>query len=569
MGRRRWSRLAGVAAGVSLFGWAGAASADSGIDSPESGVVQVGRGSAWLARADDPLAAYFNPAAMAFQTTSVHAGVQLMMQSRCFTRVGPSIGGQPGQPYAPGTNIPAPLLPGQKYTPMYMGDPTAPPQDQVCAANAVFPNPQLAAVFRVADRVAIGLAVVAPHASGANSWPTSLSYTNSFGIASTEPSPQRYQLVSSNALIIFPTVSVAYAPLDNLSFGAGFVWGIGTIDFVTFSEAVSAGTTMPPSDQAKNDVRAELSAKDLFIPGVILSALWMPTSNLDLAAWFKWQDALHASTNLNLQALYFNASGAVNTTPCTPPSKSDCNVTNATNAGTVTFQIPMEAKLGLRFHLPRKDIAKTPGWASVPGRKVRDPMSQDIFDVEVDFTWSNNSSVQDLQLAFVPGIKINDGSPNGIGQVPLNGSIPHHWKDVVGVRLGGDVAVVPNILSLRTGAWYETTGVDPQYLSIDFDLAQKVGVSGGATVRIGPMDLSVAYQHTFYGTLNNGGNGSIYGLSGDSQGTGSIGGKPPACGTDPKNPKIGPGCFRSFQPVNGGSLTDSLNEVGFSATAHF
>src|SRR5438105_2735307 len=103
MGRRGCSRLAGMAAGVSLVGWASAAAASSGIDSPESGVVQVGRGSAWVARADDPLAVYFNPAAIAFQPTGVHVGAQLMMASRCFTRLGAD-----GQPVAPDNAIPAP-----------------------------------------------------------------------------------------------------------------------------------------------------------------------------------------------------------------------------------------------------------------------------------------------------------------------------------------------------------------------------------------------------------------------------------------------------------------------------
>ena len=46
----------------------------SGFDSPDNGVEQVGRGSAWVARADDPLAAFYNPAAIAFQATSVHLG---------------------------------------------------------------------------------------------------------------------------------------------------------------------------------------------------------------------------------------------------------------------------------------------------------------------------------------------------------------------------------------------------------------------------------------------------------------------------------------------------------------
>ena len=556
-----------MAAGVAGMAWAGAAAASSGIDSPESGVLQMGRGSAWLARADDPLAVYFNPAAMAFQPSGVHVGTQVMMAKHCFTRLGLD-----GKPVPPDSGIPAPLLPGQKSVPAYAGDLTAAPQDQVCAPASPFPNPQIAATFRLASNAAIGIAVVAPHASGSNNWPESLSYTNALGSSVTQPAPQRYLLVSSNALIIYPTISVAYAPTDNLSFGVGFVWGIGTIDFVTFSEGISTAPAMGmnATDHSTNDVRAELKAKDLFIPGVILSGLWMSTSNLNVAAWFKWQDALKADTDLTLTSLYWNSSGTPNTKPCAGAGlAAGCNVTQAPGAGTVNFQIPMEAKLGLRFHMPRKDPGKRPGWASVPGRKVRDPMSEDLFDVEVDFTYANNSSVQNLNLGFVPGIKIQDGSPSGVGQVPTNGNIPHNWKDVVGVRLGGDFVAVPNLLSLRAGGFYETKGQDDQYLSLDFDLAQKIGVAGGATVRLGPIDLTLGYQHTFYGTLNNGGQGKIYALSGDSSGTSSQNGAAPLCGNDPKNPAIGPGCFRSYQPVNGGILTASLNEVGLAATARF
>jgi long-chain fatty acid transport protein len=550
---------------------AGAAEASSGIDSPDSGVVQMGRGSAWVARADDPLAFYFNPAAMAFQATSVHVGAQLLMQKSCFTRLGTN-----GQPVAPGPGIDPPILAGQANP----ADGALPPQDKVCTPGSPFPVPQIAAVFRVADRVAIGVGVVTPHASGANSYPESLSYTNAFGATITQPSPQRYLLVSSNALIVYPTVSVAYAPLENLSFGAGFVWGIGTVDFVTFAETLSTapGPGMTATDHAVNDARAELKAKDLFMPGVVLSAMWMPTQNLDVAAWFKWQDALSAPTDLTLTSEYWQTSGARqdNAMLCASANKpAGCNVVTYPGVGHVNFQIPMEAKLGLRYHHPRQDVTKRPGWASTPGRKVRDPMSEDLFDIELDFTWANNSAVQDLGLTFhstppVPNEIITKNciatSGGCIGGVPATGSIPHNWKDVVGIRLGGDFVAVPNLLSLRAGGFYETQGQDASYLNLDFDVAQKIGASGGATVRLGPVDVSVAYAHTFYGTLNNGGNGKIYALSGDNTGA-SLG----ACGSVPAtNPTPSlPGCFRSYQPVNGGILTSQLNEVGLSGTMHF
>jgi hypothetical protein len=549
MRRRGWASFAGAGAFAVLTAGAGAAAASSGIDSPDSGVEQSGRGSAWLARADDPVAVFFNPAAIAFQATSVHVGTQLLFQNRCFTREGAN-----GQPVAPVSTISPPgTAPASGVG--------VPPPAEVCSAGGAFPNPQLGAVFRITNDFALGLALVAPHAAGNNSWPEALPYVNKFLFPAFQPSPQRYLLTGGNSLIIYPTLSIAYAPLENLSFGAGFVWGIATVDFTNFTQGIATmPTAMNTSDNASGDVKAELQGKDLFVPGVVVSALWSPARMLDVSAWYHWQDAIKFQGDLALTSLYFTSSGARNTTPCTGLQGPLCNVTVAPGAGAFEFQIPMEAKLGFRLHLPRKEPDRVPGWASAPGRKVRDPLSQDIFDLEVDFTWAHNSEMQNIDLSFPssPSIKFNGG---GGAVVPSNADIPHDWKDVLGVRVGGDVVVVPNVLTLRTGGFFESAGQSAQYLNVDFDLAQKIGVSGGATLRLGVVDLSVAYAHTFYGTLDNGGKGSIYALAGSGSAAGCTGG--------PTTQNVGPGCYRSFQSVNGGSLRESLNEMGLSGTVHF
>src|SRR5208337_2695421 len=102
----------------------------------------------------------------------------------------------------------------------------------------------------------------------------------------------------------------------------------------------------------------------------------------DVAAWFKWQDALKASTDLTLTSEYWKTSGARqdNGALCSAAGKpAGCNVASYTGVGTVDFQIPMEAKLGFRYHHPRQNPSPAPAWASRPGRIVRDPISQDLF----------------------------------------------------------------------------------------------------------------------------------------------------------------------------------------------
>jgi long-chain fatty acid transport protein len=170
-------------------------------------------------------------------------------------------------------------------------------------------------------------------------------------------------------------------------------------------------------------------------------------------------------------------------------------------------------------------------------------MSEDLFDVALDLTWANNSALDAVKVRFDEGIPVRG---TDVGFVPVNADVPHNWKDVLGVRVGGDVVALPNLLAFRAGGFFETRGQDDASLNLDFHLGWRAGVAAGATVRIGPVDVSAAYQHTFFGTLDNGGDGEIKALSGDAS-TG----------------------FRSVQSVNGGRLESSLDEVALGATLRF
>jgi hypothetical protein len=132
------------------------------------------------------------------------------------------------------------------------------------------------------------------------------------------------------------------------------------------------------------------------------------------------------------------------------------------------------------------------------------------------------------------------------GEVPQNGDIPHAWRDVLGVRLGSDVTIVPNFVGARAGGFFESKGQDDAYLNVDFHMGWKAGLSAGGVVRLGPVDVDVAYAHVFYGTLDNGGKGAVKALSGDAT-TG----------------------YRSQQAINGGRLTQSLDEVALGGTVRF
>lgn len=520
----------GFAIGAAVLAGAGVAHASTGIDSPEGDIEQMGRGSAWIARADTPLAAYYNPAALAFQSSGLYVGLDVMFRKTCFTRENPD-----GSAYA--------AAPG---APPYDGGPNDPPA-AVCAQTGAFPAPNLGAVWRINKQWGIGLALLGPHAYGKNVWPESVSFNGALG-QQTEPSPNRYLLTDSSALELYPTLGVGFAPLENVSFGAAFIWGIATADFTNFAEALSPmqATKYPVDDFANHsDLKAELKFHDYFIPGFVLSGMWAPAKTLDVSGMYKWMDDIHSSqADVKVLSRYWNGDGTPNQTPCGPGEPKDCNLTVLQKVGNVSIANPMEARIGTRFHWPRKD-AVVPNWANPDkngGKPVHDPMSQDVFDVEVDFTWAHDSQVDALHLAFPANVTVN-GTP---GVLPTEPDIPHNWKDVFGARLGGDVVVIPNLLALRAGGWVETKGQDDAHLLLDFDNSNKAGIAGGASVRFGMIDVHAAYQHTFWGTLDNGGQGAVHAISGDA----SAGGY-------------------SQQAVNGGKLTSQMDEFGFAAAAHF
>lgn len=504
------------------------ARASNGLDSaPDIGAEQLGRGGAWVARASDPFAAYMNPAAMSFQSHGVAVGAHLIISNVCFTRLGPD-----GQPVSPGNGLPGPGAPGG-------------PEAEQCASS-VFPNPQIAAVIKPTDRFAIGLAVVAPHSVGSTEFGESVAYGNA-GL--TQPAPGRYLSTNKEAIALFPTISLSYAITDEFSIGAGFTWGIASVNFSNFTESISTNLT----DSYLQDVKATFSSKDLFIPGFVVGVDWKVVKMFELGAWYRLSDGYDGSADLDLESIYWSQAGMKRTDACTDPR--GCR-TQVEDAGFLRFAVPMEAKIGARFHYPLPGaIRETPDFAK--GNKlIKDPLSQDLFDVEIDLTWAHNSQMDDIEVRFCKeknadgdctgtgssGIPVN-GTP---GETPANADIPHEWRDVLGVRLGADVNVLPGRLALRAGGYFESQGQDPAYLNLDFLTGFKVGVTGGATVRVGPVDITAAYAHTFYGTLDNGGKGKVKAISGDASTN-----------------------FRSQTAVNGGRLGASLNVVALNGTLRF
>ncbi|MBK7583502.1 MAG: outer membrane protein transport protein [Myxococcales bacterium] len=486
------------------------ASATDAQDFPDTGTEPLGRGGAWVARATNPLATFQNPAGLAGQRTGVLGNVHLVFNKVCFERKGD------------GSKLDVPN--GLDYP-------------KVCNSNKGTPTPlpALAGVFRASDSLGIGLSVAPPNLYGPLKFPETVEVTNSFGAKQNVPSPGRYMLLEQSGLALNTTLGAGMEVMPGLRIGAGFVWGFANYKLANANMSLTPVRQPDGSwrDPVTSDVRAELSVADWFIPGATFGALYSPTRALDVGLNVLVQDAFDAHGDLTTKANYWTNNG----TSDSPVVSDSADV----EKGLGHFRIanPMEARIGARFHMPRGS-AKTPSL-------VRDPLVDDLFDVELDVSYTRNSAYDRAMLRFPakPVVPVK-GTP---GQVPQNNDVTFKVKrDSVGLRLGGDYVVLPGQLAVRAGGFWEPDVHNDDYANVALLASQRIGLAAGATYRVAFVDVEVGYMHVFVTDVDNGGNGKLLVVSGDAAGT------PP---------------FRSPYPINGGHFSQSANVLSVGATARF
>jgi long-chain fatty acid transport protein len=506
------TRAVGLALSVGVVAAARDARATSVLEVPDNGSEQMGRGGAWVARASDPLAAFYNPAGLAGQDTKLTLQANINIQKTCFTRVKDATalpGVTPTGDQATSDNVAKDnVAAGAAYP-------------QVCNDGKPFPNPQIAFTYKLNPRLGLGVAVLGPSAAGNQTWP--------------DDGPQRFLLTSAKTVLLTPTVAVGWEPIDRWRIGLGLLWGIANLDF-TNSSYTSNGPGSP-------EVKAEVKAKQSFIPGFTAGTIWSPADNVDIAGWYKWSAPIDAKGDVNTSYVQKGIGGG---TFLGDTSQANCGVnqTNYTcspNLAKVKVSIPMEAKLGVRLHKPRPGVQQM---------HRRDPLSQDIFDFEADLTWANNSSLDAVHITL-------PGSPEGAGVIPAqlgnlpgqvlppNNDVPHNFKDVFGVRLGGDYNVLADKLAVRLGGYFETSAQDAKYANIDFAGGSRVGLAAGATYRIrfhedreetpdkpfkagNALEIMAGLGHTFISSVTNTTPGGVLPIAGLDcyQGSGGVQGQP-------------------------------------------
>jgi long-subunit fatty acid transport protein len=430
-----------------------------GFEYQATGAPALGRGGAYSASVDDPLALLYNPANLsAAPGIQVAAGLNLAMYNSCFARAGT----YPSGPHA-----------GESFP-------------EVCNGASPFPAPYIAASFQLTDKLGLGIGILPP-AGIAN-----VRYGRTDGTmmgpdGESWATPSRYLLMERDSPLFFPTIGLSYEIAPWLRIGGAFGSGIALTNFSTMVSGLGA-------DDPSQDIRSEASGADYFVPRVSASVHAVPHDNVDVMLGFMWTQDIRARVDLELS---YDGDNAL--------------LEQALEDGRETIEgaqlrtpQPWQLSFGIRYAdriRPRDTPAK--GGRLLDGR-VNDRMTNERWDVELNVVYERNRNV-DAVSVIMP--RDADGNPPTIGPdfLPVDVDdviLPHRWRDQLTVRLGGDYNIVPGVFAMRAGVSFESNGVTTGYEQLSFRPARRLGLHAGLTYRIKHrVDVVLAYAHLFDQTV--------------------------------------------------------------------
>ena len=438
-----------------------------GYEYPGDGARAMGRGAANLARADDPMTMFINPAGLGSLP-----GIQFMMSAHltfmkaCIERLG-----------VDGAEL-------EEYDASYGGG----KQEKICNGGGKISNrltlvPSIGVTFRASKAIGIGIGIHPPNSVQKMIWGDDVGSRGSGdtaqelpGFVGDKPSPVRYQLVDDDVIVAYPTIAIGVKPVKWLQFGASFAAGFANFKVNNYTRATLDANSPGGEDQLL-DVPTSFSVKDRFVPRFVASVHLIPHDRLDIVAAIRVEDTIHATGKIKAQTILGDGAGKIRY--------------NAPR--------PMWVSGGIRYaHRLRARADDSSAVSELSGR-VEDQMSNELFDIEVNVVYEKNTEVKDHTFT-VSGLTV--GTLPGFPDFDV--AVPHRWKDQLSIRAGGDWNVIPGVLALRTGASYETRGFRKGYAFADYFPLERLGIHAGLTVRINRWEVSGGYAHFFMKTFDNG-----------------------------------------------------------------
>lgn len=440
-----------------------AAARAGGIELGAVGVVAVGRGGAFAARASDPTAMAHNVAGLVGLpgvqwTLSTNVG----FWNHCFLRSGRYDGVESG------VETRTTVFASSRYAT------ERPEYPEVCNEPSPAVVPQALVSWRPAPWIALGAGLLTPAGVGSQRFPDRVDTPS--GLA---PSPSRYMVLTTGVVIVHPTLAVALAPTPWLRVGAAIQPSYGRFQGETMANAIG-------SQSPATDIRTSVDASAFFWAGNV-GVMIQPVPSLTLG--------FHA--HLNENPVVFTGQ----TTATVRPFSSDpARAHRSTFNSVVTLPLPNMFRVGLRYAPLRADAPTE--WSA------RDPMRDELFDLELDLHYETSGTLQQVVTRSTGVVEVEPGmgSPATPEVILRRG-----WRDTWGVRFAAEYNALPNELALRAGlSWDLGAQTGPREVNgrtldwnpdagIDTAGYETVGASVGASYRWRWLTVDFAYQHLFMG----------------------------------------------------------------------
>ena len=334
------------------------------------------------------------------------------------------------------------LFPEDPNTQGYGHDPFAP----VSNSETVFP---LGPVFAVGsdfgeDNLFAAFGIYAPNGTGKKKWPLD--------------GGQRYMLTELESLLFYVNGSLAYGEKD--SYGVGLSLQVAMAPSMRMNMVTDGSPFGVLNPYASvNDVEAVLEVSDLFALSAIFGAWWRPIPEIELGLSGRIVPvSLDASGDFELR----NIPGQTQFTP------ERLEVTGS--SARLRLKLPPTLRAGVRYrHLCG---------------------GEELWDVEVNVVYEAWSIMQSMDVEMEGQINLF-----AIAEAP-NANIARRWRDTLSTRIGSTFHL-GELATVSAGAYYETGAVPENYEHIDFMSFDRIGLSLGFGLELGPVRLSGAYMHVF------------------------------------------------------------------------
>jgi hypothetical protein len=468
-----------------------------GVEYVGAGTQAVGRGGAVAARADDPMVLMYNPAGLVeLQGAQLLFNANLNLMSACVDPIGyygwSAYGGGRPSRFVDQQNpnnvlelqLGRPGMIGPNEEAYYKGA-----LDTVCMDEHITPVPEVGITARLSDRFGIGVGMMFPSITPQGSWGGRTGIIH--GAGGLRPAATRYMLIDSGNVGMFPTIGLGYKIADWLRIGGSFRWGVIHADNTSIA-AAQVGTA------PNNDQRVRVKVTDWFVPEFTGSLHIVPVDAIDVVLGFHYQGDLDAPGDISITSGDYDVSGVARTK------------TNGIVG--VRQKFPWSAWVAVRYadRLAPRPQRKLPDESNLEqASTVHDAFQDERFDIEADVHYEMNARHKDLSIEYVPGQFAEFESTMGTvtmqafpdPSMPVT-VIQKRWKDQISARLGGSYNILPGLFGVSAGVHYETRGVDPSYMQIDYWPLSRVGLHGGVRVRVAKtIDLTFSYAHIFQETL--------------------------------------------------------------------